>query len=321
MGSRRAFPSTSMSAGIAPAANGERLPGESAMSRGFLKVPRSLREHPTWLRGPLYQGIMINFLMRAVWRETLWQGERLSPGEFGVVQGTLFAELGLTRGEGRRLIQRLARDGFAHVRNVRHRFSIVTLPDWPLWQTEGEGAAAAASQPCANAAPASYKEEEKKELRAKSGENAPAPLKEESGCFPALQKAASNCQEDAPRGEYGHVRLSRAEWEALRAAEGADVAAEAVALLDAAIEARGADPWAASHPAAMKKWVIDAVWEKRARRARANAALGSPLPKAETLAGRNLSVAAAVLARRREKPESAPGLAETARPATLPHGT
>ena len=80
--------------------------------------------------------------------------------------------------------------------------------------------------------------------------------------------------EDEPKqrhGEYGNVLLTEAELDRLRRDYGPDATDEAVALLDQHLGAsRKRDPYK-SHYLAMRKWVFDAVAERRQKQRRAGA--------------------------------------------------
>ena len=80
--------------------------------------------------------------------------------------------------------------------------------------------------------------------------------------------------EDEPKqrhGEYGNVLLTEAELDRLRRDYGPDATDETVALLDQHLGAsRKRDPYK-SHYLAMRKWVFDAVAERRQKQRRAGA--------------------------------------------------
>lgn len=259
------------------------------MKRGYLKFWRRAQDSVSWNRGLLYQGLMINLLLRAAWEPATYLGVALEPGEFGVVLARLSEELGLSRTNGRRMIAQLETDGFLKVRNVGNRFSVISITNWEGWQEEETCARSTAGQPDdalavdqrSTGVASFYNEEEKEKEKRKSeeGERAPAPEHPCGGNFVSAGASAA-APASAPAappglGECGNVRLTQKERASLEERYGADLVTEAIDLLDQAIEAKGCDSWR-SHAAAMKKWVFDAVRERRARRARCAAAQSMP---------------------------------------------
>lgn len=104
------------------------------MNRGYIKFWRKAQDSASWNRGLMYQGLMINFLTRASWKETSYQGHDIHPGQFGVVMSRLAESLGVSRGVVVRMVNRLLSDGFLSVENVNNRFTIITIVNWDSYQ-------------------------------------------------------------------------------------------------------------------------------------------------------------------------------------------
>ena len=104
------------------------------MNRGYIKFWRKAQDSASWNRGLMYQGLMINFLTRASWKETSYQGHDIHPGQFGVVMSRLAESLVVSRGVVVRMVNRLLSDGFLSVENVNNRFTIITIVNWDSYQ-------------------------------------------------------------------------------------------------------------------------------------------------------------------------------------------
>lgn len=104
------------------------------MERGYVKLWRKAQEGSSWTRGLLYQGLIVNLLMRASWKEASYQGRALRPGQFGAVLSNMAESLHLSRTTLVRMLRTLHDDGFITVENVGNRFCIITITHWGRYQ-------------------------------------------------------------------------------------------------------------------------------------------------------------------------------------------
>lgn len=136
------------------------------MQRGYIKFWRKAQDSSSWNRGLMYQGLIINLLSRAAWKKGSYQGRDILPGQFGVVLGLFADSVKVPKTTLHRMVSHLEEDGFLTVENVGHRFSLITIVNWHLYQANGDDAWNADGTPMeyqrnARGTP-SYKEEEVK---------------------------------------------------------------------------------------------------------------------------------------------------------------
>ena len=144
------------------------------MYRGYIKFWRKAQDSSSWNRGLMYQGLIINFLSRAAWKKSSYQGKDILPGQFGAVLNHLAESLDVPRSTFKRMVAHLVADNFIRVQNVGHRFSIITIVNWGTYQDSGDSVWAAdrllmGRQRAADGPP--YYKEESKKVRIKAQES------------------------------------------------------------------------------------------------------------------------------------------------------
>lgn len=104
------------------------------MNRGYIKFWRKAQDSESWQRGLMYQGLIINLLSRASWKNTTYQGRELGPGQFGMVMSQFAESLDVPRENLRRMLRHLEADNFLKIDNVGNRFVVITIVNWRIYQ-------------------------------------------------------------------------------------------------------------------------------------------------------------------------------------------
>ena len=138
------------------------------MHRGYIKFWRKAQDSASWNRGLMYQGLIINLLMRAAWKKGGYQGRDILPGQIGTVLGKLADSFGVPKTTLHRMVFHLAEDGFLEVENVGNRFVVITITNWHIYQERKDEAWNAGGTPVehqrnAGGTPSYNVEERKKE--------------------------------------------------------------------------------------------------------------------------------------------------------------
>jgi len=125
----------------------------------------------------MYRGLMVDFLNRAVWKKSSYQGKALLPGQFGAVMSHLAESLGVPRSTLQRMVAHLEADDFLKVENVGNRFVVITIANWHIYQESEKEAWATGGQPAVNqratGGQPSYKVEEVKKEEEKNISTSP----------------------------------------------------------------------------------------------------------------------------------------------------
>ncbi len=105
---------------------------------GFLKLHRKI-QHWEWYDDPKTLALFIHILAGANWRPTRWHGIELQPGQMACSVEKLSLESGLTTQEVRTALSKLQGTGEITI-EATNRFSLVTVANWALYQSEDDGA-------------------------------------------------------------------------------------------------------------------------------------------------------------------------------------
>lgn len=139
------------------------------MDRGYIKIWRKAQDSSSWARGLVYQGLIVNLLMRACWKESHYQGRTLKPGQFGAVLSNMAEALNTPRSTVVRMLKHLQADNFITIENVANRFCIITIVNWNTYQQSESSRWLTDGQPMDDQrltdGQPSYKEEEGKKER------------------------------------------------------------------------------------------------------------------------------------------------------------
>lgn len=146
---------------------------------GYIKFWRKIQDSLSWNRGLLYQGLIINLLSRAAWKNGSYLGRDILPGQFGTVMSRLAESLGVPKTTLHRMVSHLEEDGFLRVSNAGNRFTVITIINWDIYQDSPDdqwnaGGTQVEHQRNAGGKP-SYKEEEDKKIRNKNINTPPHP--------------------------------------------------------------------------------------------------------------------------------------------------
>ena len=139
------------------------------MDRGYIKIWRKAQDSSSWARGLVYQGLIVNLLMRACWKESHYQGRTLKPGQLGAVLSNMAEALDTPRSTVVRMLKHLQADNFITIENVANRFCIITIVNWNTYQQSESSQWLTDGQPMDDQrltdGQPSYKEEEGKKER------------------------------------------------------------------------------------------------------------------------------------------------------------
>lgn len=178
------------------------------MDRGYVKLWRKAQDSSSWTRGLAYQGLIVNLLMRAAWKESYYSGRLIQPGQFGVVLRQMAESLNIPRTTLVRMLTHLQEDGFLTVENVGNRFCIITIINWNIYQPSGQQEWITNGQPVVNqritGGQPSYKEEERKNLR--NINTHPLPLASEGSEDASPASSGSREEGTNPRAEGSNPR-------------------------------------------------------------------------------------------------------------------
>lgn len=108
------------------------------MNRGYFRLWRKIEDSVSWNRGLMYQGLMVNFLRRANWKKSSFQGTDILPGQFAISMTNLASALDVPRSTLQRMVAHLESDDFVKARNVGNRFILFTIINWHTYQQTEE---------------------------------------------------------------------------------------------------------------------------------------------------------------------------------------
>lgn len=108
------------------------------MHRGYYKAWRKITDSVSWSRGLEFRGLMHSILVRANRKPIPFRGEMIPAGSFAVVMTAWAEELGITRQKLQRMLKALSGDpdDFITIHNSGNRFSIITVRNWKIYQTD-----------------------------------------------------------------------------------------------------------------------------------------------------------------------------------------
>ena len=110
------------------------------MHRGYYKSWRKITDSVSWSRGLEYRGLIHSILVRVNHKPIPFRGEIVPRGSFAVVMTDWVVDLNINRQKLQRMLKTLCGepDNFISVQNMGNRFSIVTVLNWELYQSEEE---------------------------------------------------------------------------------------------------------------------------------------------------------------------------------------
>jgi len=209
------------------------------MADAFIKIYRKMLEWE-WYDDPNTCRVWIHCLLRANWKACKWHGIEIEPGQFITSLPSLAEETGLTINQVRTALEHLKSTGEI-TSKAQAKCRVITINAWTDYQGDHrqerrQSTGRSQDDHRQTTADKEYKEEkEEKEV-----------------------KEVKNIY-----GEYHHVRLTESEWDKLCNEYGNAATHEAITFLDEYIEMKGYK--AKSHYLALRKWVFDAVKERKSR--------------------------------------------------------
>ena len=211
------------------------------MAEAFIKIYKKMLEWE-WYDDTNTKILFLHCLLRANWKPARWHGIEIEPGQFITSLATLAAETHLSVKQVRKAIEHLKQTG--EVADQRHaNCRVITVIKWNEYQGQGKPEGNPKGKPRAN-------------------------LGQTEGKLGAIDKEYKEKEEEKEvkelksiYGEYRHVLLTDRERDLLFNDYGEAGTLEAIKFLDEYIEMKGYK--AKSHYLCLKKWVFDAVKEKK----------------------------------------------------------
>ncbi|NDV19238.1 hypothetical protein GO013_07370 [Pseudodesulfovibrio sp. JC047] len=110
------------------------------MHRGYYKAWRKVTDSISWSRGLEYRGLIHSILVKVNHKPLPFRGEVIPSGSFAVVMTDWCVSLGVSRQKLHRMLKVLTNkpDQFISVENVGNRFSLITVLNWGLYQSDDE---------------------------------------------------------------------------------------------------------------------------------------------------------------------------------------
>ena len=209
------------------------------MGEGFIKIHRSMLDWE-WYKDTNTFTLFLHCLLIANWKDGKFMGVVVPRGSFVSSYSQLAEQTNLSVQNVRTAISHLKLTGELTVKS-HAKFSVFTVVNYNKYQDDNRltNSQLTDDQQAANRQLTTI--EEKKEEKEKKE-----------------RKEVKNIY-----GEYGNVRLTESEWDKLCNEYGNAATHEAITFLDEYIEMKGYK--AKSHYLALRKWVFDAVKEKRTR--------------------------------------------------------
>ena len=213
---------------------------------GYIKLHRKMLNWG-WYDEPATKAVFLHLLLTANFKEGEYRGHKVEPGQTVVGRKKMSSELGLSERQIRTALEHLKNSGEISIKTT-NRFSIITIENWGMYQ----GCCDESDQQMTNKRPTDDQQMTNKRPHLKNDKN-----------DKNVKNDKKVKKEKKIYGEYGHVRLSDDECEKLRTEYGEVITDEAVIFLDEYIEMKGYK--AKNHYLAIRRWVIDAVKEQKAR--------------------------------------------------------
>ena len=206
------------------------------MAEPFIKLYKKMLDWE-WYDDTNTKILFLHCLLKANWKSGSWHGISYEPGQFITSLPSLAVETHLSIQQVRTELEHLKSTGeITDKRQANCR--VITVKGWSEYQGDNRRSNRPATdlqQTCNRPSTVDKEYKEDKEL-----------------------KEVKNIY-----GEYGHVKLTEAEWDKLCNEFGNDNTREAIKFLDEYIEMKGYK--AKSHYLAMRKWVFNAVKEDKAK--------------------------------------------------------
>lgn len=106
------------------------------MERGYVKLWRKVKDSRSHSRGILHRALIETFLVSANWKKGYFCGQEIKPGQLALSVLELSKELKVARSTLQRAIADLVKDEFISVQNMGNRWTLITLINWDVYQTE-----------------------------------------------------------------------------------------------------------------------------------------------------------------------------------------
>ena len=224
---------------------------------GYIKLHRKMLNWG-WYDEPATKAVFLHLLLTANFKEGEYRGHKVEPGQTVVGRKKMSSELGLSEQQVRTALDHLKNSGEISIKSTS-RFSIITIENWAMYQ----GCCDDDNQQITNKQPTSNQQATNKQPTSNQQITNNQPHLKNDKNDKNVKNDKKVKKEKKIYGEYGHVRLSDDECEKLKAEYGEVLTDEAVVYLDEYIEMKGYK--AKSHYLAIRKWVVSAVKEQKAR--------------------------------------------------------
>jgi len=195
----------------------------------YLKLHRKMLEWG-WYSDINTRILFFHCLLKTNWKAGEWCGIKFSAGQFITSLQTLANETGLSVQQVRTALQHLVSTGEL-TSYQQGKARVITVNNWNEYQIDNK---------VDNKEVTGCQQDDNKELTTDIDIKNKR-IKDKKNIY----------------GEYGHVKLTEAEWDKLCNEFGNDDTREAIKFLDEYIEMKGYK--AKSHYLALRKWVFDAV--------------------------------------------------------------